>query len=124
FPFGDDFEEPDDFYPRTGPPLLSLFAEAMAKLAAGDEGVAQEGGEYESFLGEDVAWLDREGRADEAHRRVWAWRYSTPQPVHGALVEIEGATVRVLASSLREVEGARRLDFADGALWLVRVERV
>lgn len=122
FPFGDDFEEPDDFYPRTGQPLMELFAEAMTKLAAGDPGVEQEGGEYESFLGEEVAWLDRAGTAEDAHRRVWAWRYSMPRGVHGALVELDGETVRVLASSLREVDGARRLDFADGPLWVVRTE--
>jgi hypothetical protein len=43
------------------------------------------------------------------------------EPV-GALTELDGATVRVLASSLTEVEGARRVDFADAPLWLVRTE--
>ena len=42
--------------------------------------------------------------------------------LRGALAELDGETVRVLASSLAEVEGARRLDCADGPLWLVETE--
>ena len=40
----------------------------------------------------------------------------------GALLELDGETVRVLASSLEEVDGARRLECADGPLWLVELE--
>jgi len=47
-----------------------------------------------------------------------------PIGLHGALVELDGEVVRVLASSLEEVEGARRLECADGPLWLVATERV
>jgi hypothetical protein len=54
---------------------------------------------------------------------VWAWRYSIPRgALHGALAEVDGETVRVLASSLAEVEGAMRVECADGPLWLVKTE--
>jgi hypothetical protein len=41
---------------------------------------------------------------------------------HGALLEQEGEPVRVLATSLTEVEGAQRLECGDGPLWLVETE--
>jgi len=40
----------------------------------------------------------------------------------GAFLDLDGETVRVLASSLTEIEGARRVECADGPLWLVRTE--
>jgi hypothetical protein len=42
----------------------------------------------------------------------------------GALLELDGAPVRVLATSLTEVEGARRLECGDGPLWVVETEEV
>ena len=59
------------------------------------------------------------------HRLVWAWRYTIPAASsHGALAELDGETVRVLASSLTEVEDARRVECADAPLWLVKTEPV
>jgi hypothetical protein len=56
---------------------------------------------------------------------VWAWRYTIPRGTrHGALATVDGETVRVLESSLVEVEGARRVECADGPLWLVKTEPV
>ena len=47
--------------------------------------------------------------AAEVHRLVWAWRFAMSRgELRGALVDLDGETVRVLASSLAEVEGARR----------------
>jgi methionyl-tRNA formyltransferase len=120
-----EYVEPEEFYPRMGEVVLQVLGEALERLAAGEEGWAQEeGGEYESFLGDEDTWLDPSRPAVELHRLVWAWRYSVPIGMHGALVELDGEIVRVLASSLEEVEGARRLDCADGPLWIVATERV
>jgi hypothetical protein len=56
---------------------------------------------------------------------VWAWRFTIPAgTLHGALAELDGETVRVLASSLAEVEGATRIECADAPLWLVKTEPV
>jgi methionyl-tRNA formyltransferase len=119
-----DYVEPDLFYPRTGPVVMDVLRRALERLAAGDEGTPQpDGGEYEGFFSDEDAWLDPSRPAVELHRLVWAWRYTIPAgELRGALVELGGETMRVLASSLHEVEGAPRLDCADGPLWLVEVE--
>lgn len=119
-----DYVVPDEFYGRMGPVVMQTLAEALERVAAGDEGTPQpEGGEYESFLPEEDAYLDPSRPAIELHRLVWAWRYTVPVgAVRGALVELDGEMVRVLASSLTQIDGARALDCADGPLWLVDVE--
>ncbi len=119
-----DFSEPEELYGRTGPAVMEVLREALDALAAGEEGRPQEeGGEYESFFTDEDAWLDSAATAVETHRLVWAWRFAMSRgALRGALVDLDGETVRVLASSLAEVAGARRLDCADGALWLVGTE--
>ena len=121
-----EFEAPDDFYARLGPVGLEALGEALERLAAGDEGTPQaEGGDYESFFAEDDVWLDLSRPAVEVHRLAWAWRFAfTPGGVQGALLELDGRPVRVLATSLGEVEGARRLECGDGPLWVVETEEL
>jgi len=123
FPLG-EYTVPNEFYERMGPVVMETLAKALDAIAAGDEGTAQSaGGDYESFLTDDDAVLDPARTAVELHRLVWAWRYTIPVgELRGALVELDRETVRVLASSLTEVAGARRLDCADAPLWLVEVE--
>lgn len=119
-----DYVVPDEFYARMGPVVMQTLALALERIAAGDPGTPQpDGGEYESFLPQEDAYLDPSRPAVELHRLVWAWRYTVPVgPVRGALVELDGETVRVLASSLARVDGARVLECADGPLWLVTTE--
>jgi methionyl-tRNA formyltransferase len=119
-----EYCEPDEFYGRMGPTVIELLQEALEALAAGEEGRPQAGGgEYETFFSDEDAYLDPARSARELHRLVWAWRYTLPRGgLRGALLERDGETVRVLASSLVEVEGAERLDCVDGPLWLVRTE--
>src|SRR5436190_13186338 len=120
-----EYVEPEELYGRLGPELLALLREALDKLAAGEAGTIQEGGDYQSFFTDDDAWLDWSRTAAELHRLVWAWRYTIARGrFHGALAELDGETVRVLASSLSEVEGARRVDCADAPLSLARAEPV
>jgi methionyl-tRNA formyltransferase len=115
--------EPDEFYGRMGPVVGEVLADALARLAAGVEGVVQEGGDYQSFFDDGDALLDFSRPAAEVHRLVWAWRFTIPAgALHGALAALDGETVRVLASSLTEVEGARRVECADAPLWLVKTE--
>jgi methionyl-tRNA formyltransferase len=125
FPLG-EYVVPNEFYERMGPLVMETLATALERLAAGEEGTLQsEGGEYESFLSDEDAWLDPARPAVELHRLVWAWRYTIPVgELTGALVDLDGETVRALASSLTEVEGARRIDCADAPLWLVEVQPV
>ena len=122
FPLGEP-GPPEELYGRTGEVLLTTLAEALARLAAGEVGAPQEGGDYQSFFGADDVRLDLARPAVEVHRLVWAWRYAfSPGLTHGALLELDGETVRVLASSLVEVEGARRVECGDGPLWLLETE--
>ena len=125
YPVG-ELQPPDTFYPEFGPTVGEALAEALERLAAGDEGTPQaEGGGYESFFAEADAWLDPSRAAVELHRLAWAWRYAMAlDGPRGALLELEGKPVRVLATSLTEVEGAQRLDCGDGPLWIVETEEV
>jgi methionyl-tRNA formyltransferase len=126
FPLG-ELEEPEVFYTRFGSVIGEALFEALERLAAGDEGTAQEkgSGSYESFFTPEDAWLDLSRPAVEVHRLVWAWLYafSLGGPC-GALLELDGTPVRVLATSLTEVEGARQVECGDGSLWVVATEEL
>jgi methionyl-tRNA formyltransferase len=117
--------EPEELYGRMGPIVIEVLGEALANLAAGAEGVVQDGGDYQGFFGDEDAQLDFSRSAAEVHRLIWAWRYTIAAgELHGALAELDGETVRVLASSLTEVEDAVRVECADGPIWLVKTEPV
>jgi methionyl-tRNA formyltransferase len=119
-------EAHDVFYPRMGQVVGEALAEALESLAAGNEGTPQpEGGSYESFFTDDDTWLDLSRPAAELHRFAWSWLYAFgPGGVRGALLELDGTPVRVLATSLTEKEGARRIECADGPLWIVETEEL
>jgi methionyl-tRNA formyltransferase len=124
FPIG-EYVEPNEFYGRIGPILLETLGEALAKLAAGDPGVVQAGGDYQTFFKAEDAELDWSRPALELHRLIWAWRYTIALGgVQGALATLDGERVRVLASSLHQVEGARRVECGDGPLWVLETEPV
>jgi methionyl-tRNA formyltransferase len=125
YPLGEP-QPPDSFYPELGPVVAEALAEALERLAAGDEGTPQpEGGGYESFFAADDVWLDLSRPAAEVHRLAWAWRYAMSlDGARGALLELDGAPVRVLATSLTEVEGAERIDCGDAPLWIVETEEL
>jgi len=54
-----------------------------------------------------------------------AWRYAmSVGGAHGALLELNGKPVRLLATSLAEVEGGQRLECGDGPLWVVETEEL
>jgi methionyl-tRNA formyltransferase len=125
YPLGEP-QPPDSFYPELGLVVAEALTEALERLAAGDEGTPQpEGGGYESFFAADDVWLDLSRPAAEVHRLAWAWRYAMSlDGARGALLELDGAPVRVLATSLTEVEGAERIDCGDAPLWIVETEEL
>jgi methionyl-tRNA formyltransferase len=125
FPVG-ELEPPDVFYPRMGQFVGEALAQALERLGSGDEGTPQaEGGNYESFFTDDDVWLDLSRPAVEVHRLAWAWRFAfSLEGPQGALLELGGKLVRVLATSLTEVEGAQRIECGDGPLWLVEAEEL
>lgn len=121
-----ELRAPETFYAEFGQVIGEALAEALERIAAGEDGAAQSpGGSYESFFGEDDVWLDLSRPAAEVHRLTWAWRYGmAPNTTPGALIELDGAPVRVLATSLTEIDGARRIDCSDARLWLVATEEL
>jgi len=125
YPLGEP-EDPEAFYGKFGQVIGETLVEALEKLASGDDGAMQEeGGEYETFFTPDDAWLDLSRPAAEVHRLVWAWRYGMIlDGTKGALVEVDGKTVRVLTASLTEVEGKPRVECGDGPLWIVETEEL
>ncbi|MGH3049427.1 MAG: methionyl-tRNA formyltransferase, partial [Gaiellaceae bacterium] len=122
FPLGEP-GPPEELYAGTGPLVMETLAEALGRLGAGEDGTVQEGGDYQSFFAAGDIWLDLARPAVEVHRLVWGWRYAfAPGIVRGALLELDGEPVRVLASSLAESAGASRVECGDGPLWLVETE--
>jgi methionyl-tRNA formyltransferase len=121
-----ELEDPDAFYAKFGLVIGEALAEALEKLEAGEDGTVQpDGGSYESFFTADDARLDLSRPAAEVHGLVWAWRFGfSLDGSRGALFELDGAPVRVLATSLTEVEGSRQIDCGDGPLWVVETEEL
>ena len=125
YPLGEP-EEPDAFYMAFGQIIGETLVEALERLASSEEGsVQEEGGEYETFFTAEDAWLDLSRPAAEVHRLVWAWRYGMIlDGTKGALLDLEGTTVRVLTTSHTEVEGTPRVECADRPLWIVETEEL
>jgi methionyl-tRNA formyltransferase len=123
-PLADDDTEETLFakFPAVAAELLPI---VFARLASGDRGDPQEGGDYQSHFGEDYLFLDPKQPVAEAHRRVRAWGFMPPiVDPHGPILERDGRPVRVVRSSLTEVPGADRLECADGPLWILETAPV
>ena len=118
-----EYVEPEQLYERFGSFVPDTLTEALAKIDSGDRGTPQTGGTYESFFTADDVWFDASRTAREMHQLAWAWRYTPSVGTElGLLAELDGEKVRLLATSLTEADGARRLDCADGPLWVLRTE--
>jgi methionyl-tRNA formyltransferase len=101
-----------------------VFPRALARVEAGDPGEPQDESvaSYQSFFGDDYVWIDPAKPAIEIYRQVKAWRFASQAPGdRGALLELDGETVRVLRTSLEPGSG-RELECADGTLWIVETE--
>ena len=119
----DDDERLDTLWPKLGAAAAELLPVVFERLARGETGEPQEGGDYQSLFDDDYAVVDPAQTAEEVHRQVRAWRL-TPiaRNERGPILERDGEGVRLLRTSLTEVEDAERLDCADGPLWIVEAE--
>lgn len=117
----DDVDDPEALYARMGPVTVEALVEALQRLEAGEPGTPQaEGGGYETFFGEQDVHLDPTRPALEMCRLARAWRYTFAHGTEaGLLADVDGETVRVVRAALEELPGARRVDCADGPLWVV-----
>lgn len=117
--------EDDDTWERLqaklGELAPAMLAEVFERLARGDRGDAQRGeGEYQSVFDVDYWFADLTQTAEELHRQTRAWSFMPPiMPTMGPILERDGTSVRLLRTSLTEVEGAERIECADGPLWIL-----
>ena len=119
----DDDESVETLWPKLGAVAAELLPGVFERLARGDRGDPQEGGDYQSLFDDDFAFVDASRTAQEVHRQVRAWRIAIiGRNERGPILERGGERIRLLRSSLTEVEGAERLDCADGPLWLIETE--
>ena len=118
---------PDEVtFPTLQPLLASLSLEllprALARLEAGERGDPQtdSGATYAGPFGEDYQHVDWSRPAAEIHRQVCAWQFLFSQELPGPLAEIDGKTVRLVATSLTDPgDGAARIETGDGPIWVV-----
>jgi methionyl-tRNA formyltransferase len=119
----DDGETNDTLWPKLGAAAAELLPTVFERLARGDRGDPQEGGDYQSLFDDDYAFVDTTQTAEDVHRQVRAWRFSfIGKNLRGPILERDGERRRLAATSLTEVEGAERLDCADRPLWILETE--
>jgi methionyl-tRNA formyltransferase len=108
------------------PALVSeLLPVVFDRLAAGDPGDPQEGGEYQSMFEREYWTIEPSQTAAAVHRQVRAWSFIPPISTElGPFARLDGERVRVTRTSLVEVEGATVLECADGPVWIVESQPV
>jgi methionyl-tRNA formyltransferase len=112
----DPEETMESLIPKLERASVELLPQVLARLAAGEGGDAQEGGDYQHPFEAEYAVLDTAQTAAAVHRQVRAWSF-VPAP---AGPKLDGR--RIIRTSLTEVEGAERLECADGPLWILESE--
>ena len=123
-PLHDD-DTGETLYDRFPPVVDELLPIVFARLAAGDRGDPQDGGEYQSMFEKEYWTIDPSQTAAEVHRQVRAWSFVPPiLPERGPILDLGGERVRVTRTSRTEVADATRLECADGPLWIVESESV
>jgi methionyl-tRNA formyltransferase len=105
--------------PRLEQASIELLPQVFERLARGDRGDAQSGGDYQSQFEQEFALVDTAQTAAEVHRQARAWSFVPPFARFGPVLERNGTKVLLTQTSLAEVAGADRLDCADGPLWIV-----
>jgi methionyl-tRNA formyltransferase len=119
----DDDETSETLWPKLGAASAELIPIVFERLARGDRGEPQVGGEYQSLFDDDYAFVDTTQTAEEVHRQVRAWRFAfIGKKRRGPILERDGERRRLAETSLTEVEGAERLECANGPLWILETE--
>jgi methionyl-tRNA formyltransferase len=121
----DDDETHETLWPKLGAVSAELLPKVFERLASGDHGDPQEGGDYQSLFDDDYAFVDTSWNAADVHRQVRAWRFAfIGKNLRGPILERDGERRRLAQTSLTEVDGAEVLECADGPLWIVETEAV
>ncbi len=120
-PLADDDTE-ETLFARFPAAAAELLPVVFDRLARGESGDPQEGGDYQGEFEEAYRTIDPSQTAAAVHRQVRAWSFVPPVGEAGPFLARVDRRVRVRRSSLTEVEGAERLECADAPLWLVETE--
>jgi methionyl-tRNA formyltransferase len=118
----DDTEQ--TLFARFGPAAAELLPIVFDRLARGDRGDQQEGGDYQTIFEAEYWTIDPSHTAAEVHRQVRAWSFMPPIGPFGPFLARDGGRIKVKRSSMVEVAGAERLECADGPLWILESESV
>jgi methionyl-tRNA formyltransferase len=119
----DEDETLETLWPKLGAASAELLPVVFERLARGEKGEPQEGGDYQSLFDDDYAFVDPSRTAQEVHTQVRAWRLAPiGKGERGPILERDGGRLRLVKTSLTEVEEAERLDCADAPLWVVETE--
>ena len=108
----------DELVPKLQAASVELLPQALARLAAGDRGEPQTGGDYQSHFEEAYERVDLSWNAADVDRQVRAWAFVPPFAQKGPLL----GGRRLIVTSVTEVDGAERVECADGPLWIVEAE--
>jgi methionyl-tRNA formyltransferase len=118
----DDSDTFQSLLDKLVPVAGELLPIAFDRLARGDPGDPQDGGDYQSGFEDDYRYVDPTATAAEVHRQTRAWNFMPPIPNRGPILERNGTRSRLVDTSLTEADGAERLDCADGPLWVLETE--
>ncbi len=120
----DDDETNETLWPKVGAVGAELVPLVFERLARGERGEPQAGGDYQSLFEDEYADVDAGATAADVHRQVRAWRFAfaTEGGKRGPILERDGERRRLLKTSLAEVDGAERLECADAPIWILETE--
>ena len=126
-PIEDDDCEIMQIGPKLGAEAFRLLPGVLERVAAGDPGDAQdESGATWAGHSEDDEYvrIDWQQPARRIHDQVRAWHLTMGlSSIVAPLTELDGKHVRVVRTSLRDLGGgARRVECADGPIWIVASE--
>ena len=128
-PIGDDDVDIADFGPRLLAAGVEMLPRALERVAAGDPGDAQpdEGASWAGhFVDDEYARVDWTQTARQIHNQVRAWHLTFGMSgLRAPVAELDGEEVVLLQTRLTDPGGdARRVECADGPIWVVQQEPV
>jgi len=115
-----------DFAPRIQKAAFSLLPKVLERVLAGDPGDPQpaEGATWAGHFEQDYADVDFSRSARDVHNQVRAWNLTFGlSMIEAPVAELDGERVRLVRTSLTDPgAGARRVECADGPLWVLEAE--
>jgi methionyl-tRNA formyltransferase len=122
-PLTDD-DTDETLLPKFEEKAPGLLATVFERLARGDRGDPQVGGEYQTAFEDDYLFVDRSQPAAVVHRQVRAWSFVPPFARRGPILERGGERVRLAQTSLAEADGAELLECDGGPIWILESEPI